>query len=163
MADIAKMGYGVLDAIIDERGSEYVHNVVLAKLAEGVSPSDIAAGFGMPYVVLRGWLEKNAPELVGLAGRARADELEWRATNAVDNVEPETVGMARLQSDHYMKVAGKLDRAKWGDKVSGDVSVGVVLPQINVTFVGMSGGVVVEELPPVIEVVEVKGENYGEL
>jgi hypothetical protein len=140
MGEMTRLGYATLDALIAERGNEWLYGRVMDKLFEGERPSDIAAQIGVPWVVLRGWIEKHCPDDVALAGRARADELEWKATNAVDYAEPETVALARLKADHYMKVAAKLDRTKWGDKeANGGAGITVVVERGGVLRIGSDG------------------------
>jgi len=135
MGKMTNLGYARLDSLVEDQGDEWLHDQLMCRLMEGERPTDIARSFAIPYVVLRGWMEKNCPDAVALAGRARADELEWKATNVVESAEVETVGLAKLQAEHYMKLAGKLDRAKYGDKdVSGGGS--------GITVVVERGGVV---------------------
>ncbi len=119
MGKLTRLGYTLLDELIADRGHEWLHTHVVGRLFDGDRPSDVAAGLGVPYVVLKGWIEEHCPEDIALAGRARADELEWKATRAVDDAQSDDVSVARLKAEHYMKVAAKLDRAKWGDKESG--------------------------------------------
>lgn len=117
---MSKFGYQLLDGLVESKGNRFIHDVLLERLSNGDSPAVIAQEeFGIPYAVLRGWIELHCPDAVALAGRARADILEWEATDAVRGAVPETVALAKLQSDHFMKLAGRLDRAKWGDKYEG--------------------------------------------
>lgn len=116
MGKLTRAGYAALDALIEERGHEWLHGQLMNRIVEGERPLDVAAAFGVPWVVLRGWIEEHCPDEIALAERARADDLEWLATNAVDNADPDAVPLAKLKADHYMKVAGKLNRGKWGDK-----------------------------------------------
>ena len=148
MSKLKRLGYQMLDELVEKKGVDYIHDVLMAQLSQGIAPSVIAKEeFGIPYVVLKGWIELHCPEDVALAYRARADELEWEATEAVRNAEPETVSVAKLQSDHYMKLAGKLDRAKWGDKQEG-VSAG-----------GLNFTIVIGETHPAIPANVIEGEK----
>ncbi len=135
MGKLTRAGYAVLDSIVESRGHDWLHEQLMDRLMEGERPSEIARAFGVPYVVLRGWIEKHCPDDVALAGRARADELEWKATDAVEKAVPEKVALAKLQAEHYMKLASKLDRSKYGDKDTASAGSGI-------TVVVERGGVV---------------------
>lgn len=137
------LGYQLLDDLVASKGNDFIRDILVERLAEGDNPADISKEeFGVPYVVLRGWIELNCPDAIALAGRARADVLEWKATNLVENAEPEEVSLVRMQSEHYMKIASKLDRVKWGDKSDGGMSsaggtnftivIGDARPELNV-------------------------------
>lgn len=119
--------YAKLDNIIAEHGEDWLRLQIITRIADGDSPKSIASSFGIHYVYLKRWLEEHAGEDVALAGRARADCLEYNATSAVDMADPDSVAVARLQADHYMKLAGKLDRAKFGEKVVVENTVSVDL------------------------------------
>lgn len=157
MGKLTRLGYTLLDELIADRGHEWLHTHLLARLFDGDRPSDVAASLGVPYVVLRGWIEEHCPEDVLLAGRARADELEWKATNAVDNAVPEEVAVAKLKADHYMKVAAKLDRAKWGDKDMSSANSGVTIV-LNRGLTAKARGGVIE-----IGADADKGDQQGEV
>lgn len=116
---LTKSGYAKLDAIIEEHGDEWLLKNLITRVAEGDDPKAISASIGLPYVVLRNWMEDNCADEVALAGRARADCLEYEASNAIENVDPDNLGVVKLQSDYKMKLAGKLDRKKYGDKTDG--------------------------------------------
>lgn len=138
MGKISRRGYEQLDALVASNGNEWVQDILMERLSAGESPYDIARGvFGLPWHVLRGWIELNCPEAVALAGRARADMLEWEATNAVMCADANTLGVAKLQADHYMKLAAKLDRSKWGDKAEvGGGGITVVVQRGGVLQIG---------------------------
>lgn len=119
--------YAKLDNIIAEHGKEFVIAQVITRVAEGCSLKDIAHSFGIHFVYLKRWMELECSEDIGLALRARADMLEYDASQAVDDADPDSVAVARLQSDHRMKLAGKLDRAKFGEKVVVENTVSVDL------------------------------------
>lgn len=114
MGKLKRADYAHLDMLVAEHGSEWIYDRLMEGLLRGEKPSSIASALGFrTYVAMKGWIEKHCSEDVELAYRARADELEWEATEAVRDICPETVGVARLQSEHYMKLAGRLDRSKW--------------------------------------------------
>lgn len=136
MGKKANMEYAKLDNIIAEHGKEFVIGQVITRVAEGCSLKDIAHSFGIHFVYLKKWLEEHAGDDVSLALRARADCLEHEATTAVDMADPDSVSVARLQSDHRMKLASRFDRAKYGDKpVAETGGNGLALPQFIISFV----------------------------
>jgi hypothetical protein len=160
MGKMTNLGYARLDSLVEDQGDEWLHDQLMCRLMEGERPTEIARSFAIPYVVLRGWMEKNCPDAVALAGRARADELEWKATAVVEGAEVETVGLAKLQAEHYMKLAGKLDRAKYGDKdvSGGGGGITVVVERGGVVRIGESQdkGYPVQEIPAIEA--EIEGE-----
>lgn len=127
MGKLTNAGYAKLDQLLEEYGSDWLMKSLVTRVADGDSPEDMARSLGMPYVVLKSWMEEHCAEEVALALRARADILEHRATTAVDGADPDSVQVVRLQADHYMKVAGKLDRARYGEKVVVENTVSVDL------------------------------------
>ncbi len=148
---MTNLGYARLDSLVDGHGDEWLHDQLMCRLMEGERPTDIARSFEIPYVVLRGWMEKNCPDAVALAGRARADELEWKATNVVESADSETVALAKLQAEHYMKLAAKLDRAKYGEKdmSGGGGGITVVVERGGVVRIGSGEdkGYPVQDIP----------------
>jgi hypothetical protein len=146
MGKLKRQQYAILDSIVAEKGNEWLYDYLITQLFEGNQPSKIAADLGISYTVLKGWVLENCPEVFDVARKARADELEWKAMNVVMNADQETLGVAKLQSDHYMKVAAKLDRDTWGDGLGsvkgGDVSFKIVIGSTHPEL---------EEKPDVIE------------
>jgi len=131
MGKLKRQQYAILDSIVAERGHEWLYDYLTNQLFEGNQPSKIANDLGISYTVLKGWVLENCPEVFDVARKARADELEWKAMDVVKNADQETLGVAKLQSDHYMKVAAKLDRDTWGDGAGigngGDISFKIVI------------------------------------
>lgn len=131
MGKLKRQQYAVLDSIVEKNGNDWLYSHLTEQLFEGNQPSKIATDLGIGYTVLKGWVLENCPEVFDVARKARADELEWKAMNVVENAEQETLGLAKLQSDHYMKVAAKLDRDTWGDGAGigkgGDISFNIVI------------------------------------
>lgn len=136
MASLKSTEYAKLDNIIAEQGKDWVIAQVITRIAEGGDPKEIARSFGIAYVYLKKWLEHECAEDVSLALRARADMLEFDASQIVDYADPDSVQVARLQSDHKMKLASRFDRSRYGEKPVQETSVGgLVLPQFIISFV----------------------------
>jgi hypothetical protein len=143
MGKLTRVGYAILDSILEERGEEWFHKEILNKLVDGMRMKDIALSLGLPSVVmLRAWIEQNCADDVALAYRARADDLEWQATQEVTEASMTTVPLAKLRADHYMKIAGKLDRSKWGDKENtGNGGITVVVDRAGVVSINETPGI----------------------
>ena len=111
-------GWSRLDAMIAEDSEEGVLARVMTRIAIGDDPREIALSMGMPWLVLRKWLE-DKPERMeewALADRGFADGLAYEALREVRDCGLEEVPLARLRSEHYDKKAGKLNRVKWGSE-----------------------------------------------
>ena len=113
-------GWSRLDALIAEDGEDGVLAMVATRIAIGDDPREIALGMGMPWLVLRKWME-DAPERMKeweLAKRCFADGLVWEGLQAAKDATPEDVAVARLQVDTYHKTAGKMSKVEWGGEQS---------------------------------------------
>lgn len=143
--------------IISQYGREYLDGQIITRIAEGDNPKDISLALGVPWVGVRRYIDQNLAEQVALAYRARADVVEYKGTNAVDEANPETVSVARLKSDYYLKLAERLDKKKYGIKDAQDSGGGnQQLPVFNVTFIG-SGQIIQGECSTVVEPCLIKG------
>ena len=145
-------GWSRLDSLIAEDGEEGVLARVMTRIAIGENPQDIALSMGMPWLVLRKWLE-DKPERMAeweLADRCFADGLAYEALREVRDCVLEEVPLARLRSEHYDKKAGKLNRVKWGEQKQGFVAEGMTMDQALGGFASMllEKMRVVETVPP---------------
>jgi len=132
-------GWSRLDSMIAEDGEEGVLARVMTRIAIGENPQDIALSMGMPWLVLRKWLE-DKPERMeewALADRCFADGLAYEALMEVRDCGLEEVPLARLRSEHYDKKAGKLNRVKWGEQKQGFVAEGMTMDQALGGFASM--------------------------
>lgn len=136
-------GWSRLDATIDEMGSDGLMSHILWKLSEGSHPSEIANEFGLPWVVLKKWIESDGTRVKDfeLARRALGDKLAWDGIAEAKNSDIETVALGKYRTDTYMKIAGKLNRGEWGDQeVKGSGGITVVV-QRGLTAEVTTGGV----------------------
>ena len=132
-------GWSRLDSMIADDGEEGVLARVMTRIAIGDDPRDIALSMGMPWLVLRKWLE-DKPERMdewALADRCFADGLAYEALLEVRDCGLEEVPLARLRSEHYDKKAGKLNRVKWGEQKQGFVAEGLTMDQALGGFASM--------------------------
>ena len=108
----------MLDDLITEKGEDGVLAMVCTRIAEGEDPRRIAVNNGMPWMVLRKWLEDSPGRMKEweLAKRCFADGLVYEGLKEVRDCGLEEVPLAKLRSESYGKVAAKLSRVEWGDK-----------------------------------------------
>jgi hypothetical protein len=118
MGKLTRQRYAALDALISERGEDWMHEQLMQGISEGVPHTDLAGRFGLPWWLVREWIEANCAEDVALAYRARADLLSDAADRVVAQTCSETVQADKFQAEHWMKQAGRFDSVKYG---SGEV------------------------------------------
>lgn len=116
-------GFARLDALIAEHGEGWLLSAFVSRIAEGESPSAVSVSMGMPWFVLRKWLEDKPERMLQmeLGKRCFADGLIWESLAAARDADIETLGVSKLQADHFSKMAGRLSRDEWGDRVQMDV------------------------------------------
>jgi hypothetical protein len=90
-----------MDALIAEDGEEGVLSRVMTRIAIGDDPREIALGMGMPWYVLRKWLEDKQERMQAweLAKRCFADGLVYESLKEVRDCGLEEVPLARLRSE----------------------------------------------------------------
>ncbi len=117
-------GWSRLDAMIAEDSEEGVLARVTTRIAIGENPQDIALSMGMPWIVMRKWMEDKPERMQAweLARRCFADGLAYEGLKAVKDANPETVQVAKLKFDAYTKTAGKVSREEWGEKVQVEIN-----------------------------------------
>lgn len=95
---------------------------ICSRVADGENPQEIARSLGLSWFVVREWLEGgDKMDRIALAKRCFADGLVWQGLEAARDADIENVAVARLQAEHFTKVAGKLSRDEWGDKQQVEV------------------------------------------
>lgn len=117
-------GWSRLDALIAEYDEKSVLDMVTTRIAVGENPQGIALSMGMPWMVMRKWMEDKPERMQAweLAKRCFADGLAYEGLKAVKEADPETVQVAKLQFDAYTKTAGKVSREEWGEKVQVEIN-----------------------------------------
>jgi hypothetical protein len=107
-----------MDAMIAEMGEGGVLALIVTRIAEGENPWDIAKSCGMPWVVMRGWMEDDEKRMGQweLAKRCFADGLVYEGLKEVKDADVETVQVSKLKYDAYTKSAGKMSRREWGEE-----------------------------------------------
>jgi hypothetical protein len=156
MGKLTRRRYSALDALIERKGEDWMHEVLMLGISEGASHADLAcrlsaeADESIPWWIIREWVEKNCPDDVGLAYRARADILTDQAERTVAGATMEQLGVDRLRVEYYTKQAGKLDRMKYGDGESrvaagGMGNITIVIGQVQVPSMEDHSGVTIEQ------------------
>jgi hypothetical protein len=109
-----------MDRLIDMHGEDGALRMICTRIAEGEDPRDIARGSGMPWMVMRRWMEDKEERMREweLAKRCFADGLVWEGLSAARDATPEDVSVARLQVETYHKTAGKMSKVEWGSEAS---------------------------------------------
>ncbi len=127
------------------------------RVANGVSAVEVAHDYGVSFRRLNKWLDEEPERRAEYeaAKEAFAERLAYKAVKVADDCDAETgVPKARLQSDVYLKIAGKRDRKNWGEKEQGALAGGVTVNLIQFSeaqiLAGAPGrqGRVIESLAP---------------
>jgi hypothetical protein len=150
-------GYAMLDNLIAEMKEEGLLAMVCTRIAEGDDPRLIATGNGMPWLVLRKWME-DAPERMKeweLAKRCFADGLVWEGLEAARDAKPEDVAVKRLQVDTYHKTAGRMSRVEWGGEQSvasgfGAGGITIIIGEVVSPYAALPDKVV-EHVPETVQ------------
>lgn len=122
----------MMDALLEQLGPDGVLAMVCTRIADGEDPRDIARLNGMPWMVMRKWMEDDESRLREweLAKRCFADGLAYESLREVRDCGLEEVPLARLRSESYVKMAAKMSRVEWGDReerVSGFGNGGITI------------------------------------
>jgi hypothetical protein len=116
MGKLTRLHYTDLDDLIANRGEDWMFETLMEGSRRGMTLKEIADGLGLKWWVFREWVESNCADKVGLADRERAEELEKRSSNQIETADGDTLAVDKFKVDQWMKLAGKLDRDRYGDK-----------------------------------------------
>ncbi len=107
-----------MDRMIAEMGEDGALSLICTRIAEGEDPRNIAPSVGMPWMVMRKWMEDKEERVKEweLAKRCFADGLAYESLREVRDCGLEEVPLARLRSESYVKMASKISRVEWGDR-----------------------------------------------
>lgn len=130
---------------------------LLQRVAEGETLPEVCKSKGLAYSLIA----KHIAETPLLKAEYDAalqiwgDALAQETVKIADDATPETIGPAKLQVDTRLKVAGKLDRERYGERerpaVAVNISLGDVAREIRELEtrlgIGLPSVTVVEQLP----------------
>lgn len=99
---------------------------IFRRLCEGEKLPAIGKAMGLPKGRFVEWFTTEHIGLYDLALKVRAADLAMDALDAADGATPETVQVAKLKADVYLRLAAKFDRERFGDKKDMAVAVTTV-------------------------------------
>ena len=146
-----------MDRLIETHGEDGALALVMTRVAEGEDPRDIARSQGMPWMVMRRWLEDKEERMREweLAKRCFADGLVYEGLREVRDCGLEQVPLARLRSESYVKMAAKISRVEWGDRDEratgfGAQGITIVIGSVAVPAIAEqhAGALIVQEQMP---------------
>ena len=146
-----------MDSLIAEDGEEGVLARVTTRIAIGENPQDIALSMGMPWIVMRKWMEDKPERMQAweLAKRCFADGLVYESLKEVRDCGLEEVPLARLRSETYQKTAGKVSKVEWGTEnavaAGGGGNITIVSGRVESPYRQVAE-VVAEQIPEPMQV-----------
>lgn len=99
--------------------------MIFQRVAEGETLKEVCKSRRWPYSVVARWVGETPEAFKGyeFALRLWADSLATETIAVADLTDPTEVGHGKLRVDARMKLASRLDRARYGDKVEVSGSV----------------------------------------
>lgn len=116
MGKLTRARFAILDSLIEERGEDWLLEQIVDGIANGDSHTNLAGRFDLSWGVLREWIEANCAEQVAAAYRARADLMIDQATQIATTATGESLAVDKFQAEFWLKLAGKADRTKYGER-----------------------------------------------
>jgi len=116
MGKLTRQRYAELDALIADRGEDWMLEQITDGISEGLSHADLACRLGLKWGIVRQWIEANCAEDVAGAYRARADLMMDQATKSAMQADVDSLAVDKFQAEFWLKLAGKADRTKYGDR-----------------------------------------------
>jgi len=123
------LGYARQDQLVLDHGADGYLEMIAGMMAEGESPRQIAASFGMPYIVMRKWLEADKARMavIDMALRCHADNLAYEALDEVRVATIDDVALRKLRADVFDRRAKQYDKNRYGEKQQIEHSGGVTI------------------------------------
>lgn len=126
---------------------------VFDRIACGEKPHEVVKGYGIRFAMFGRVLDEDLGRKseYEAALRVAADGMAFETLTILDEADPETVGVAKARSDGRWRIASRLNRDRWGERVVVEKSVRVEVDAGLVGFAGalldrLSGGRVVGEV-----------------
>ena len=111
-------------------------SVIFQRLSDGETLAEIAKAMGLPKGRFVEWYTVTHPQLFDAAMKVRALDLAFEALEAAKAATPEDVSAKKLLADVALKLAGKFDRARFGETVRHETQVNVVADAGLIGFAG---------------------------
>lgn len=123
------VGYARQDQLVADHGVDGYLDMIAGLVAEGESPKQIAESFGMPYIVMRKWLEadKARMAMIDLALRCYADNLAYESLAEVRDATMDDVPLRKFRTDVLDRRAKQYDKNRYGEKQQVEHSGGVTI------------------------------------
>ena len=123
--DVAPRDPGPMARLVQVKADPDVPSVIFQRLTEKETLPQIAKAWKVPKGRFVEWFTTEHAGLYDAALKVLAADYAIDAMNAALAATPETVAVAKLQSDVALKLASKFDRARYGEhvKVEREVSV----------------------------------------
>jgi len=126
-------------------GPEVMMEQIVDRVSNGEDPRQIAESWGVVVSVIWEWMRAQ-PGRIGAyrnALRARADALAHQSLRDVEEATEDTVALARLRSDHRLRVASKWDQETYGESggkpAGGSTGITVVIDRGVVSLTAPTG------------------------
>jgi hypothetical protein len=99
-------------------GGAVAVSVIVQRVADGETLKEICRSRGWPYSVVAKWIAMDEVVKGAYEGALAiwGDALAQEAVAIADGADPEFVPAAKLKVDTRLKLAGKWDRARYGEK-----------------------------------------------
>lgn len=135
------------------KAADTTPSVIFSRLTEGESLKEIAKAWAVPAGRFTEWFTTQHGELYDAALKVRADQLahkaldvastpqpgvttKTKADGSVEVTEEDMLGHRKLYSETMLKLAGKWDRDRYGDKT--DVRHSGLVPTLTIEIVGVA-------------------------
>lgn len=106
--------------------------MLFSRVAEGETLAGICKEQEIVFSLVSQWIAQT-PALraqYDAALKIWADRLAQETIGIVDGATPDTVGVAKLRAEQRNKLAGKLDRERYGERDAGGVKVEINLGNV---------------------------------
>ena len=139
-------GFARLDSLIAEHGEDWLLSAFVSRISDGEAPAAVATGMGLPWFVMRRWLEDSGERMSQweLGKRCFADGLVWEGLQRARDAQVETLGVDKFQAEYYQKAAERMSPREWGNKTDNSAGGITVVVQRGLTAEvsqGSHGGV----------------------
>ena len=119
------------DRVEESGGNEGFLYFVVAQVASGVTLREICSHYAIEYGLLWAWMGAEPERMARyeFALKGLADSYVVESVGMADSTDPDEVALGKLRVDTRLKVAGVLDRKRFGTEKAavGGVTVGGII------------------------------------